>query len=86
MAKGELFFCSLSGLSAWTYDYRNKPEEPYCAWQNYLLAIKGGDTTLADKLKRAILAKPSRDPMYLYLSRKLSPDGKSKTLVRAEAK
>ena len=77
--------CNLSGLSPWTYDYRSKPEEPYCAWQNYQLATRVGDASLAEKLRRAILAKPSRDPMYLYLSRKLEAATKppAKTVAHA---
>ena len=73
-ARTEFGRCDVSGLSPWTYDYVIKPEDLYCTWQNVLVAERLGDTRAADATRKRLLAKPSRDPLFLYVARKLKPE------------
>ncbi len=70
-AIGEYAQCELFGLSEWTYELTTRPEDPLCLYQLARVHEANGIKDLAARIRRNLVAHPTRDPTSLYVWAKL---------------
>ncbi len=66
-ADRELSSCKLFGLSEWTHDHINKPEDSLCLWNRALVQKQRGDQEGWAQTVRQLKGKYTRDPVALYV-------------------
>jgi hypothetical protein len=70
-AQEEFRRCEVPAVSAYTYDFRDKPEDTYCVLQLIELDKRLGDNAEAQRLAYSLSHRILRDPLYLYVRSKL---------------
>jgi tetratricopeptide (TPR) repeat protein len=73
-AQDELRRCQIPGVSTYTYDFRDKPEDTYCVWQLIELDKRLGENGEAQRLAHTLQRRVLRDPLYLYVRTKIAAD------------
>ena len=62
--------CSLSAVTEWTYDYREKPEDFYCVWELLGVQRKLGDPG-AEATRALVSKRYSREVLGPYIHAKV---------------